>query len=147
LFPFTCIPCPEDPDLIIKLCRIRARYEGSPLYSEMRVHPYGVRRVAIHGLEFKHVEKDRKRAVTGLDLLRQADKSLRGRKSGKRKYPKAAFIKLACQKWQAFKERSDEDPRDYQLAEEMELSRTAFYEHMADYDLQISDIRARAMGL
>jgi hypothetical protein len=85
LFPFTCIPSPEDSDLIIKLCRIRARYEGSPLYSEMRAHPYGVRRVAIHGLQYKHTEKDFERAVKGLDLLRKADRKLRGRPKGSTK--------------------------------------------------------------
>ena len=61
LFPFTCIPHLEDPDLIVRLCRMRAFYEGSPLYSEMRAHPYGVRRVAIHGLEYTHTEKDLKK--------------------------------------------------------------------------------------
>jgi hypothetical protein len=85
LLPFTCIPSPEDSDLIIKLCRIRARYEGSPLYSEMRAHPYGVRRVAIHGFQYKHTEKDFERAVKGLDLLRKADRNLRGRPKGSTK--------------------------------------------------------------
>jgi hypothetical protein len=50
LLPFTCIHDAVDLDLIIKLCRIRAFYNRSPLYSEMRPHAFGVRRVAIHGL-------------------------------------------------------------------------------------------------
>ena len=147
LFPFTCIPHLEDPDLIVRLCRMRAFYEGSPLYSEMRAHPYGVRRVAIHGLEYTHTEKDLKRAVKGLDLLHKAYKNPGGRKKGGRKYSKSAFIKLACQKWQELSQRFDGDPRDHQLAAEMDLSRTSFYDHMADYDLQMSDLRARAKGL
>ncbi len=100
-----------------------------------------------YGLEYKHTKKDLEMAVKGLDLLRKADKNLRGRKPGKRKYSKPAFIKLACREWRAFQDRFDKDSRDEQLAEEMRLSRTAFYDHMADYDLQMSDLRARAKGL
>lgn len=145
--PFPCIMIPEDPDLIIRLCRLRARYKSSPLYAEMRAHNYGVRRVAIQGLEHQHTKKDLDAAIKGLDLLRKVNKKLRGRKRGNRKYSKPAFIKLARQKWQAFNERFDKDPRDYELAEEMNLSRTAFYDHMADYELQMSGLRARAMLL
>lgn len=147
LFPFTCVPHLEDSDLIIRLCRIRAFYKDSPLYSEMRAHPYGVRRVAIHGLEYTYTKKDLDRVIKGLDLLRRAHKRLCGRRKGKRTYSKTAFIKLVCQKWQEFSQQFDEDPRDYQLANEMGLSRTAFYDHMADYGLGMSDLRAHAKGL
>lgn len=84
LFPFACIPCPEDPDLVISLCRIRARYKDSPLYSEMRPYPYGVRRVAIHGLEYKHKKKDLEQAAKGLALLHRVE-NLRGRPKGSTK--------------------------------------------------------------
>jgi len=63
LLPFDCIHVRENPDLIIKLCRIRAFYKSSPLYSEMRPHAFGVRRVALHGLEHKHTQKDLEKAI------------------------------------------------------------------------------------
>lgn len=69
LMPFPSIMIPEDSDLIIRLLRLRARYEESPLYTEMRAHHYGVRRVAIHGLEHNHSAIDLERAVKGRELL------------------------------------------------------------------------------
>src|SRR5688572_29240454 len=65
LLPFTCIHDAVNLDLIIKLCRIRAFYKKSPLYSEMRPHAFGVRRVAIHGLEHKHTQTDLDKATKG----------------------------------------------------------------------------------
>lgn len=144
MFPFSCIPDVADADLIIKLCRIRARFEGSPLYSEMRAHPYGVRRVAIHGLEHKHTTKDRERAVKGLDLIRAAAKKL-GRKKGTRFYSESEFWKRAPAVYRSFYDREGEHPSGVQLAAEMYLSKSALYEHMKEYRVKgMKEIRAIA---
>lgn len=146
LFPFTCIPDKADPDLIIKLCRIRARYEDSALYSEMRAHPYGVRRVAIHGLEHKHTSKDRERAYKGLDLIRAAAKKL-GRKKGTRFYSEGEFRKRAPAAYKEFYERSGVHPKGFELAAEMDISRSTLFDHMKEYRVKMNEIRAIALEL
>jgi len=144
LFPFTCIPDNADPDLIITLCRIRACYADSPLYSEMRAHPYGVRRVAIHGLEYKHTAKDRERAFKGLDLIRAAAKKL-GRKKGTRFYSESEFRKRAPAAYRSFYDREGVHPKNLQLAAEMDLSRSALFDHMKEYGVKMNEIRAIAL--
>jgi hypothetical protein len=146
LLPFTCIPDSTDPDLIITLCRIRAHYKDSPLYSEMRPHNYGVRRVSICGLEHKHTQKDREKAYKGLDLLRAAAKKL-GRRKDSRTYSKTEFLRAAPLAYRRFFDRTGEHPTGSLLAVEMYLSRSAFFDHLRDYELTIEDIRAQAMQL
>jgi hypothetical protein len=144
LLPFTCIHVREDPDLIIKLCRIRSFYKSSPLYSEVRPHAFGVRRVAIHGLEHKHTQKDREKAIKSLDLLRAAW-NRRGRKKGSRSYSKAEFRKSAPHAYRESYNRTGEYPTGDLLAIELHLSRSAFYAHLDAYNLTIGKIRALAM--
>jgi hypothetical protein len=146
LFPFTCIPDHADPDLIIKLCRIRACYRDSPLYSEMRAHPYGVRRVSIHGLEHKHTAKDRERAYKGLDLIRAAAKKL-GRKKGTRFYLESEFRKRAPAAYREFYKREGDHPKAFQLAVEMDISRSTLFAHMKEYRVKMNEIRAIALEL
>jgi hypothetical protein len=143
LLPFTCIPDPENPDLIIKLCRIRAFYKSSPLYSEMRPRPLGVRRVAIHGLEHKHTQKDREKVFKGLALLRAAVKR-GGRRKGSRSYSEADFRRRAPLAYQDFYNRTGKYPNGALLAIEMHLSRSAFFANLKAYNLTINDIRALA---
>jgi len=147
LLPFTCIPVPENPELIIKLCRIRAFYKSSPLYSEMRPRPLGVRRVAIHGLEHKHTQKDREKAFKGLDLLRAAFEKRGGRSKGSRTYQKADFLIRAPLAYLDFYNRTGKYPDGALLAIEMYLSRSAFFEHLKVYKLKMNDIRALARKL
>lgn len=144
LLPFTCIPDRANPDLIVKLSRIRAFYKNSPLYSEMRSNPYGVRRVAICGLENRHKKKDLDKAFEGLDLLRAAAKKL-GRTKGSRTYSEASFRRRARLAYRDFYDRTGEYPSGELLAIEMHLSRAAFYDHLKAYDLTVSDIRDLAM--
>jgi hypothetical protein len=144
LLPFDCIHVRENPDLIIKLCRIRAFYKSSPVYSEMRPHALGVRRVAVHGLEHKHTQKNREKAIKGLDLLRAAVKR-GGRRKGSRTYSKADFRRRAPLAYREFYNRTGEYPTGKLVAIEMHLSRSAFYAHLDAYNLTISDIRALAM--
>jgi hypothetical protein len=144
MFPFTCIPDAADPDLIIKLCRIRARYGDSPLYSEMRAHPYGVRRVAIHGLEYKYTAKARERAFKGLDLIRAAAKKL-GRKKGTRFYSESEFRKRAPAAYRSFYNREGEHPSGTELAAEMDLSRSTLFDHMKEYSVKMNEIRALSL--
>ena len=144
LLPFDCIHVAENPDLIIKLCRMRALYKNSPLYSEMRPHAFGVRRVAIHGLEHKHKRADLDRAIKGLDLLRAARQKL-GRPEGTRYYSQSAFLPAAVDACRRISNRTGEHPKDYEIADELGLSLSAFYDTMSDYDLHLSDIRAAAL--
>lgn len=144
LLPFTCIPDSKDPDLIIQLCRIRAHYKDSPLYSEMRPHAFGVRRVGIHGFEHKHKKTDLNKAISGLDLLRAARKKL-GRPEGTRYYSQSVFLPAAARAYRLLYDRTGEHPKDYEIADEMGLSASAFYDTMSDYDLHLNDIRAAAL--
>ena len=144
LLPFTCIHVAENPDLIIKLCRMRALYKNSPLYSEMRPHAFGVRRVAIHGLEHKHKKADLDKAIKGLDLLRAARKKL-GRPEGTRYYSRSDFLPAAARAYRRLFEGSGEHPKDEEIAHELGISTSAFYDTMSDYDLHLNDIRAAAL--
>jgi hypothetical protein len=144
LLPFTCIHLAENPDLIIKLCRIRAFYKSSPLYSEMRSHAFGVRRVAIHGLEHKYKKADLDKAVEGLDLLRAARKKL-GRPEGSRYYSRSDFLPAAARAYRRLFDTSGKHPKDEDIAHELAISTSAFYDTMSDYDLRLSDIRAAAL--
>ena len=144
LLPFTCIHVAENPDLIIKLCRMRALYKNSPLYSEMRPHAFGVRRVAIHGLEHNHTKADLDRAIKGLDLLRAARKKV-GRPEGTRYYSRSDFLPAAARAYRRLFDRSGEHPKDEEIAHELAISTSAFYDTMSDYDLHLSDIRAAAL--
>jgi hypothetical protein len=143
LLPFSCIHDVVNLDLIIKLCRIRAFYKSSPLYSEMRSHAFGVRRVAIHGLEHKHAQTDLDKAVKGLDLLRAARKKL-GRPKGTRFYSRADFMAAAASAYRLLYSLAGEHPKAYQIAEEMGLSKSAFHDALSEYELHVNDIRASA---
>lgn len=110
----------------------------------MRPHAFGVRRVAIHGLEQRHTQKDREKAIKGLDLLRAAVKRS-GRRKGSRSYSKAEFRKSAPAAYREFYKRTGEHPIGELLAIEMHLSRSAFFAHLKAYKLTISKIRALAM--
>jgi hypothetical protein len=144
LLPFTCIHLAENPDLVIKLCRIRAFYKRSPLYSEMRPHAFGVRRVAIHGLEHKHTQNEPDKAFKGLDLLRAARKKL-GRPEGTRYYSERDFLPAAARAYRRLFNSSGEHPKDENIAHELAISTSAFYDTMSDYGLHLSDIRAAAL--
>lgn len=144
LLPFTCIPDDDDLDLIIKLCRIRAWYKESPLYSEMRPHAFGVRRVAIYGFEHRHKKKELDKAFKGLDLLRAARRK-RGRPEGTRYYSKTDFLPAAARAYRTLYETTGEHPGDYHIAAELGLSVSAFYDTMSDYDLHLNDVRAAAL--
>jgi len=145
LLPFTCIPDPQNADLIIKLCRMRALYKNSPLYSEMRPHAFGVRRVAIHGLEHKHKKADLDKAIKGLDLLRAARKKL-GRPEGTRFYARPEFVAASVRAYRVFYERTGEHPKARAIYTEMGLSKAAYYDALREYGLHINDIRAAAMN-
>lgn len=149
LFPFTCIPHLEDSDLIVRLCRMRVFYKGSPLYSEMRAHPYGVRRVAIHGLEYAHVKKDLERAVRGLDLLRKVDKKIRGRKPGAKKYNAQRFRKVSVAKYRELLGEFSKDgrlPTIDDLAFAMGIDRSTFIRYESDYNFSIGQVRNEAIS-
>jgi hypothetical protein len=146
LLPFECIHDASDPDVIIKLCRIRAQYKDSSLYLEMRPQPYGVRRISICGLEHRHTKKDLDAAFEGLDLRRKAAKRL-GRKKGSRTYSRTAFLSAAQIAYQRLFNLKGEHPTGLQLAVEMHLSKSAFFDHLRDYELTVEDIRATAMRL
>lgn len=143
LLPFTCIPDHEDRDLIIELCRIRAWYKDSPLYSEMRPGPYGVRRVAIYGLENRHSKADLDKAFEGLDLLRTAAKR-KGRSKG-RSYSKSDFRRIVLIAYRAIYDRTGEYPNSNLLAAELHVSRSTFFDHLKDCELTMPKIRALAM--
>jgi hypothetical protein len=143
--PFTCIPDHEDLDLIIKLCRIRAWYKESRLYSEMRPSPYGVRRVTICGLEHEHAKTDLDKAFEGLDLLRAARKKL-GRAKGTRFYARSEFVAASVRVYRGFYERTGEHPKARDIYTEMGLSRAAFYDALREYGLHLNDIRAAALN-
>lgn len=144
LLPFTCIPDHEDQDLIIELCRIRAWYKDSPLYSEMRPGAYGVRRVAICGLEHRHKKNDLDKAFEGLDLLRAARKKL-GRSKGTRFYSRADFLAASVRAYRLFYERTGEHPKDRDIYTEMGITRSPFYAALQEYGLHLNDIRATAL--
>ena len=145
LLPFDCIHVAENPDLIIKLCRMRALYKNSPLYSEMRPHAFGVRRVAIHGLEHKHKTADLDRAIRGLDLLRAARKKL-GRPEGTRFYARPEFVAASVRAYRVFYERTEEHPKARDIYTEMGLSKAAYYDALREYGLHLNDIRAAALN-
>jgi hypothetical protein len=149
LFPFTCFSHREDPDLIVKLSRMRAFYKDSALYSEMRAHPYGVRRVAIHGLEYKHTAKDLELAVKGLDLLRAARKKLRGRRRGTKKYSEQRFRKVSVAKYRKLLDEYSKDsklPTLDDLAFAMNIARSTFIRYESDYNFTLEQIRDEAIA-
>jgi hypothetical protein len=69
LLPFFCLEVPEDPDLIVKVYQLKARYKDSPLYVEVRYPPHCAPITTIRGVESKHTKKDREKAQDALDLL------------------------------------------------------------------------------
>lgn len=72
-WPFWRLAVPGDagPGITVQVWRQAVRFEGCPLWGEVRWHPERGERVTIHGLEQPHTRDDIQRVHLGLRLLRE----------------------------------------------------------------------------
>ena len=61
------VSVPGEDHLLIKVDRVRVRYQNSPLYSETRRYSSGYR-LSLHGFENKHTKEDQRKALEGMGL-------------------------------------------------------------------------------
>jgi len=66
------VPSGAGPGITVQIWQQIVRFEGCPLWGEVRWHPERGERVTIHGLEQRHTKDDLKRVHLGLRLLREA---------------------------------------------------------------------------
>lgn len=68
--------------IVVQLWQQLVRFEGCPLWGEVRWHPERGEQVTIHGLEERHSPDDLKRVHLGLRLLREAVRGGRPKGTG-----------------------------------------------------------------
>jgi hypothetical protein len=144
LMPFQCVHVKEDLDLMVQLCRIRIFYENDRFYSEMRVHPFGVQRISINGLEYSQTKADLEHVWKGLELLRKIGRGFGGRKKGSTKISLEDFRRRAPEIYCNWLRSFGEHPTDLDIASGLYLSSATFYRYLRSCGWDMQLLRAEA---
>jgi len=137
LLPFTCMNVPGDPDAIVKILSLRARYKNSPLFAEMRFSPFGALPTTIRAESNRVAQTDYDKAQKALELLGVAVEKVRQSPGRPRELEGVTALEISTTyAWLWFLSQHGENERKFpaptqaRVAEEYKVHRTRLHDYI-----------------